>query len=67
MFTGLEFIKQRDGEQIFNEVSRDLLWHALVAIKDLGGSLPASGGDLFKELTDQGQKEEAGIAKAIAA
>jgi hypothetical protein len=56
MFDGLEFIKQRDGEEIFNEVSRDLLWHALAAIRDIRsfGGLPKSWDDLFKELAAQG-------------
>jgi hypothetical protein len=50
MYGGLAFMKERDGEQIFNEVSRDLLWHALVTIQDLRGRLPKSGRTLLKEL-----------------
>jgi hypothetical protein len=55
---GLEFIKERDGEQIFNEVSRRLLIETLELIQYHRGSLPKSQCSLVKELIAERYAED---------
>jgi hypothetical protein len=55
---GLEFIKERDGEQIFNEVSRRLLIETLELIQYHRGSLPKSQRSLLKELIAERYAED---------
>jgi hypothetical protein len=55
---GLEIIKERDGEQILNEVSRRLLIEALEQIQYLRGSLPKSQRSLLKELISERNAED---------
>jgi hypothetical protein len=58
---GLLFIKERDGEQIFNEVARDLLIAAFEHIEEFRGSLPKSQRSLLKELIAERRAEEVKI------
>jgi hypothetical protein len=61
LFDGLALIKERDGDQILDEVSRDLLIEALTSIEYLRGSLPNSWRGLLQALCVERQADEAKI------
>jgi hypothetical protein len=61
LFDGLALIKERDGDQIFDEVSRDLLIEALTSIEYLRGSLPNSWRGLLQALCVERRADEAKI------
>ena len=57
-FSGLEQIYKRDGAEIFNEASRDLLLEVLRSIEYFRGALPNSWRGMMRELIAEQRKEE---------